>query len=233
MNSHLKREKLSEQVTARLKLLIAEKGLVPGDRLPTEQEMADEFGVSRASVREATQALAFLGIIDAAPRRGLTVGKVDLERASQFLGFHFAISDYPRHMLVSARIVIETGALPYAMEALAKNPALYDEMSAIVDHMEAVDTDVEGYIADDIAFHRALVQSSGIEPLLAFSDLLNAFFARFREDVKSGYEFGKHMHRELLEALRLRQLERARHILYEHMGAYPDSELTSEKKQEK
>ena len=42
-------------MAGRIKQLIIENGLKPGDRLPTELEMADRFGVSRVSVREATK----------------------------------------------------------------------------------------------------------------------------------------------------------------------------------
>src|ERR1041385_6362096 len=90
------RKKLSEMVAERIKDHILTHSLRPGDRLPTEQDLADRFGVSRISVREATQALSFLGMIEASPRRGLKVGKLDMKRVSRYLGFHLAISDYPK-----------------------------------------------------------------------------------------------------------------------------------------
>ena len=93
MGELVKRKKLSDQVVDRIKSFIVDNGLKPGDRLPTEHAFADRFGVSRISVREATKALEFLGILDAAPRRGLSVGHVDMGRVTQYLGFHFAIND--------------------------------------------------------------------------------------------------------------------------------------------
>src|SRR6188472_3324676 len=113
-----RRQNLSEQVAARIKQLILENSLKPGDRLPTEQEMADRFGVSRVSVREATKALSFLGIIQAAPRRGLTVGHVDMRRVTEYLGFHLALTDYPKPQLLQTRLVIETGVLPFVARSL-------------------------------------------------------------------------------------------------------------------
>jgi DNA-binding transcriptional MocR family regulator len=50
-------------------LLLIDNKLKLSDRFPTEQEMAEEFGVIRSCVREATKALNFLGIIEGARRR--------------------------------------------------------------------------------------------------------------------------------------------------------------------
>ena len=77
------RQPLSEMVAHKIKEMIIDQSLKPGDRLPTEHEMAQRFGVSRVSVREATKALAFLGIIHSAPRRGKTLGEVDMQQVTE------------------------------------------------------------------------------------------------------------------------------------------------------
>lgn len=43
----------------------------------------------------------------------------DFNRVSEYFGFHFVLSDYPREKLLKARAVIETGALYYTMKAMA------------------------------------------------------------------------------------------------------------------
>ena len=71
MLKSVERSKIRDVVAGRLKDLIAEGNLQPGDRLPTETELATRFGVNRLSLREATKALEFLGIVEAKPGRGL------------------------------------------------------------------------------------------------------------------------------------------------------------------
>src|SRR5260221_6761328 len=105
MNVPIARRKLNEVVAERIRQYILDNDLKPGDRLPTEQELSERFGVSRVSTREATRALGFLGIIDAAPRRGLVVGQIDMKRLSSYLGFHLAISNFPLGPLLDARIL--------------------------------------------------------------------------------------------------------------------------------
>jgi len=62
------------QVSEQIKQFIIERKLMPGDRLPTENQLAETFGISRLSVREATKTLEFLGIVESKTGVGLTVG---------------------------------------------------------------------------------------------------------------------------------------------------------------
>lgn len=214
--------KLNEWVISRIKDHITEHRLVPGDRLPTEQQMAEMFGVSRVSIREATRALAFLGIIDAAPRRGLTLGGVDMQRVSQYLGFHFALSNYSREQLLKSRIIIETGALAEAMEQVASDPTCYDWLAALADRI-GTSTDADAFIASDLAFHQTLIACCKLEPLIAFSSLLDAFFRRFREEVLSvrdQWHLAVIGHRIILDTLRIRDLARAQELMRLHLDHY-------------
>jgi DNA-binding FadR family transcriptional regulator len=217
MPETIERRKLSDVVAERIKQYIIDHNLKPGDRLPTEQELADRFGVSRVSTREATKALGFLGIIDAAPRRGLVVGEVDMKRVSSYLGFHLAISDFPRSQLLDARIVIETGALPHVMRQMADDPGLYDRLVAQAEQVRAA-RDLDGRIAADAAFHRALLTASGVGPLVAFHDLLTIFFDRFRRSLAKGdWEMGMKQHQQLLDFLRDGKLDAACDLLSRHL----------------
>jgi GntR family transcriptional regulator, transcriptional repressor for pyruvate dehydrogenase complex len=214
--------KLNEVVASRIKDYIIEHSLSEGDRLPTEQQMTEMFGVSRISIREATKALSFLGIIHAAPRRGLTVGQVDMDRVAEYLGFHFALNDYPRQQLLKTRTVIELGILPEAMERIAGNPAVYQKLSAVNEGLKGA-TNVDEFIAVDLSFHRALIECSDIEPLSAFNSLLEVFFKRFRDEVFKSREnltSAVASHKKILDALRSRDLEKAQDLLRLHLAAY-------------
>jgi len=179
--------------------------------------LADLFGVSRVSTREATKALGFLGIIDAAPRRGLTVGQVDMKRLTNYLSFHLAISDFPTTQLLDARMVIENGVLPHVMRQMANDPTLHarlTEQAARVSRARELDE----RIAADAAFHRSLLDASGITPLLAFHDLLTIFFDRFRRSLARGdWEAGMKQHQQILDALRDGDLKQACDVLANHL----------------
>ena len=218
------RRRLSEELTAQLREHITDKGLKPGDSLLTEQEMMAHFGVSRSVVREATKALDFLGIIDAVPSRGMILDEFDFDRASEYFGFHFALSNYPKEQLLRVRVVIETGSLFYVAEAMKKDPGVYAALRRCAEEGPAADKSAdEPWIDYDIAFHRALVGASGIAPLASFCDLLEAFFQKIRGTMPSNPRVTD-MHVEIVEALRMEKLATAIDLLRSHFRCYEESE---------
>ena len=207
-------------VVSKLREYIIENGLKPGDKLPTEGELTELYDVSRVSVREATKALSFLGIVDAAPRRGLTVGNVSMERVSKYLGFFFAVSDYPMEELIDTRIIIETGGLRQLAQRMTDNPKIYAKLSAINDKLRSTNK-LTDWIQGDIEFHRLLVASSGLSALSAFNDLLQVFFLKFREDFpKSQWKDGAKTHQEIIDALRNGKVDKATKLLSLHIDSH-------------
>jgi GntR family transcriptional regulator, transcriptional repressor for pyruvate dehydrogenase complex len=203
----LRRRRLSEQLTTQLRKHIIDNRLKPGDPLLTEQEMMERFGVSRSVVREATKALDFLGIIDAVPSRGMILDQFNFDRVSEYFGFHFALSDYPREQLLKARLVVELGSLSFTIEAIQNNQAIYDELFRLAEAAPNND-DVDAWIEYDIAFHRGLVNASGIAPLTSFSDLLRTFFLQSRPYL-TVIHTAKDAHLQIVEALRQGNLQEA------------------------
>jgi GntR family transcriptional repressor for pyruvate dehydrogenase complex len=75
----LSRQTLSQAVSAAVLERIRSGEFGPGDRLPTEKMLMEEYGVGRNSVREAVQALVTLGLVEVRPGRGATVIGIDSE----------------------------------------------------------------------------------------------------------------------------------------------------------
>ena len=217
----IKKETLTEQIVLSIRQYIEEKGLRTGDRLPNEDQLAELFGVSRSSIREATKSLGFFGLIDSAPRRGLTVGSLDMGRLSSYLAFHFSISSYPLENLLNTRLVIETGALAFTIKRIATDPLLPQQLQKLIDDMDRDVEDLQLFIKHDAAFHRLLVGSSGIEPLVDFADILALFFRRFWHHIEvASRRRGNETHRRLLAALIQQDLPGAEEILHNHLANF-------------
>jgi DNA-binding GntR family transcriptional regulator len=78
--------------------------------------------------------------------------------------------------------------------------------------------DLDGRIAADAAFHRALLDASGVGPLMAFHDLLAIFFDRFRRSLaRSDWENAIRQHRQIVDALRTGDLKLACDLLTRHI----------------
>ncbi len=214
------RAKIRDVVAQGLKSYIASHDLKPGDRLPTEGELASHFGVSRLSLREATKALEFLGIVQAKPGLGLTVGEISLERVTGYLELHPAVREASLLQLIETRIVIETGVLPYVMRSMQVDPAVHAQLRALNDQLRRA-RHLAQWVQRDIAFHRGLVESSGLSPLLAINDLLAVFFLRFRESVKRAeWKQGIESHERMLDALAAQKLDVASDELRQHVESH-------------
>lgn len=218
----LRRPKVRDQATAQIKQFIVERKLAPGDRLPTEHQLAEMFSISRLSVREATKSLEFLGIVESKTGVGLTVGRIDMGRVTEHLGFHSGLLDVDPLQLIDSRVILETGVLPHVVRRMTEDAAIEARLREIVRRFESA-RDLKTFIALDIQFHRSLLEASGLQPLVAFGDLLHVFFQRFRESVKkAGWKTGVESHLRLVDFLAAGRADAAAVELRKHIESHKE-----------
>jgi DNA-binding FadR family transcriptional regulator len=216
----IERSKLRDVVAERLKAFILDGNLKSGDRLPTESELATRFGVSRPSLREATKSLEFLGIVEARPGRGLIVGSVNMDRVTEYLGFHPAMHDVSAEELIDTRVLIEAGVLPHVARRMTQDESLYNKLNAINAELRQAGS-LSRWVQLDIAFHRELIGASGLSPLMAFTDVLAVFFRRFRESVrKAEWSGGIESHQRVIDALKAGRVQQADRELRTHIESH-------------
>jgi GntR family transcriptional regulator len=76
---------LYQRIAGTLEVRIAERGLAPGSRLPSERELAEAFGASRMTVRQALKDLERRGLVEARVGQGTFVSVPRIDRQSQTL----------------------------------------------------------------------------------------------------------------------------------------------------
>ena len=109
----LARADASEQIAYEIRRHIERQGLLPGDRIGTEQELAAEFGVSRPTLREALRLLAGSHLIRASQGRGggifvaNTAGEGMGRNMSEAIATMLATESVSLHQLLQARMVLE------------------------------------------------------------------------------------------------------------------------------
>ncbi|QEH34429.1 Pyruvate dehydrogenase complex repressor [Aquisphaera giovannonii] len=213
----VERPKLRDVVAGRLKSYIVDANLKPGDRLPTEADLAKQFGVSRLSLREATKSLEFLGILESRPGRGLSVGRVDMDRVTEYLGFHPALQELSPRVLIDTRIVVEAGVLPHVARRMAADPALHERLDAINARLGRSRGLAEG-IELDREFHHQLIAASGLTPFQAFGDLLATFFRRYGRHLDASAAVRGH--RVIIDALKAGDVAAADREIRTHIEFY-------------
>ena len=161
-------QRLSDQLAALLAAQVADQRLAPGDRLPTEQQLALAHGVSRTVVREAVHQLKSQGLLRS--RQGSGVYVTD-GAAHQPLSFDATVLG---SMDAVVQVVEVRRALEGEIAALAAERATRTQVAALRRALKALDAAVAAGgdgVAEDLAFHRAIAQATGnpqFQQLLGF-----------------------------------------------------------------
>lgn len=155
-------ERLSQRVVDELLGAIRTGRLEPGQRLPSERQLAEDFGVSRASVREGLRILELMETVEIHQGRGAVVASTR-QRSGQPL----------RRWLRSHQgEVVELLEVREALESAAAALAASREADEIHPVLEATD-ELDVIVNADVEFHRGVADRSGNEVLAGLVDELN------------------------------------------------------------
>ena len=215
-----KSKKIYEQVAEHIKQMIEQGYLSPGDKLPPMSELAVQFGVSRATVREAFSSLVGMGLIDLRHGEGTFVQKIDVEtmitepmNAALLLGW----SDLSQ--LLEVRRLLETGIVGHACER-----ATEEDLRRIADALAAIERaeedQLEERVSADVQFHLAIAQASGNDVLINLMNTLSEGIRSFLRIVWSEEGEGQRLpdeHRALYDAIAAQDKERATRLLVLHL----------------
>jgi GntR family transcriptional repressor for pyruvate dehydrogenase complex len=186
----------------------------PGDRLPTERELAVQFGVSRPSLREAMIALEIMGLIEAKQGLGITVAPRK-HRAPPITD-----SEIGAFELIEARRLFE-GEVAALAAPLISDEQL-SELAGLITDMG----DADGGKAEkaDRDFHMLIAQSTGNGAMV--SSVENLWDWRYTSPLAKnilaraanlGMNDRIREHTEILDALKTRSPAAARQAMHDHM----------------
>jgi DNA-binding FadR family transcriptional regulator len=216
------RRKLADEVRDRLITLIRTQEMSPGDRLPSERELMERFGVGRPAVREALQSLGAAGWIEINHGERARIAAPSTHRMFERLGeaaLHLlqtspkALSD-----LKEARIQFEVGMVKTAArQATAADIAKLEEtvqrQRASLDHMAQ-------FVQFDMAFHAAIAAVSGNSICTLLSEAMLDWLFQFRRDLLR-LPGSEHItlaeHERLLAAIRAHDTAEAERAMLEHL----------------
>lgn len=159
----IRRERLSQRVVDELLGAIRIGRFEHGQRLPSERQLAEDFGVSRASVREGLRILELMETIEIRHGRGAVVVAATREPSGVPL----------RRWLDSHQgEVVELLEVREALESAAAALAASREASEIHPVLGATD-ELDAIVNADVAFHKGVADRSGNEVLAGLVDELN------------------------------------------------------------
>lgn len=223
----LQQRRAYEEIIDQVERAIAEGRLVEGDRLPSERELAETFGVGRSSVREALRVLETFGVVTARRGAGADAGSTVTAHARSglvsTLRFHTALRGIPTADFVDLRAVLEAEAVT---RAASLNTPPTEDLRALVDEMRAAPT-VEEYHRLDTSFHVGLARISGNALLPLMMEGLRDMMARamlrgFDRLTDWGHERDRLVaeHVEILDLIEAHDGARAAAVIRDHIQRF-------------
>ncbi|WP_068118948.1 FadR/GntR family transcriptional regulator [Tropicimonas marinistellae] len=212
-------QRLFADVAERICALIAERGLEPGTKLPSEAELVAELGVSRPTLREALVALEVMGAVTVRKNAGAFVGTA-VHRALPSVGFEEECGPFEQ---LEARLAIEPQV---AFLAAQRRPdSLHDALEATI--IEMLKEHEDGFHSQngDRQFHLLVASACGNQIL----ESLVGHMWKMRETGQLWPELQKHVridkartrgvyeHMRILDAISRQDAEAAREEMRKHL----------------
>jgi GntR family transcriptional regulator, transcriptional repressor for pyruvate dehydrogenase complex len=213
----IRRNKVYEEVAKQIERLILKK-MKPGDKLPSERELAEMLQVSRSSIRDAIRGLELMGLVE--PRQG--AGTIVCDRSGDSPIDPFGSVLKRRQELVGElldfRKMLEP---PLAARAAAHaSDDEISEMEEILKRQEEKQTQGEAAITEDAEFHYSIALASGNTVVLKVIDTLMDLLRDTRErslQVEGRSEKSLAGHRRILAAIKRRDTEAANTAMRRHI----------------
>ena len=214
---------LSQVIVDDIERSIRQRKLVPGQKLPTEQELCTMFSVSRTAVREALRMLSARGLITIRKRHGMFVSDMSASLAVSTVGLFLELNfdkDYIHHVF-DVRRVIEPEVCRWA--ALNRTVDDLEVLRRNLERMEGCDPedrDVESTL--DQEFHSTITAASKnpiapvvLEPVFSLMPKIRSLVYGSIPNCKStALDF----HREIYEALEAGDPDRACALMRDHIS---------------
>lgn len=212
----MNKEKLSDQVAARIKQDILDKKYTAGEKIPAEPELMKIYAVGRSSVREAIKSLAMTGILQVRQGDGTYI---NAETASLPLNPRLRNADFDEINAVRQLLDVE-------IVRLAVDHHTDEDLAAMQKHLDdrkqaILDEDRQACMNADVAFHTSIARASANSVLAElyqnFTQTIRSFFSQREPQGLNHFAMSHHLHEDLYNAIRRKKqkqaLEVIRHIL--------------------
>lgn len=196
------------------------KKLKKGDKMPTERELAEYLGVSRAAIRESYKILSIVGLLRSAPSQGTFIKDEFDDWFMEPMSIIFKLSDTTMNDVLEFRKMIEVEVATLAAEKITD-----EEIEVLSECFEKMNSDIDEVekAIYDKKFHGTIVKAARNQIILnaynAMSPMLQVFTRDIRSLVaeKEGEEMVVSAHRDIYEAIASRDVDKARESMQAHM----------------
>lgn len=219
----IKVQRLYVKVADQLQSLIGAGTFAAGTRLPSERDLAGQFGVSRPTIREAMIALEIAGLVDVRSGSGVYVSEENsLQRAASTTPLITDFEEPGPFEILEARLFFEAETCALAASRISDEQL--QQLGALLDAMAQENRQERATEKADEQFHRLIAQAAGNSAMSATVDWLwqlrnespisTLFYQRVREEGDRPILADHHV---ILSALRARDEDASRAAMRNHL----------------
>lgn len=210
----------AEEVVSRLRDMIHQGKLKPGDRLPAERVLAKNLGVSRPTLRAGIRTLSAVGVLKSRQGAGTFVAEADASPAldSNPLRLMASLHGFSSFEMFEARLILEM-----AIAGLAAERATSEDIATLAEElaeMFATRDAPKEFLVHDMRFHQTIAAASGNRIITALMNMVASILFEVRSktvhrahDLKESAD----MHRQIFRAIREGNIEAARNAMRDHL----------------
>lgn len=215
----IKKSTVVDKIVDQLLGKIINKTLLPGMKLPSENELAESLGVGRSSVREALRVLEALDFLEKT-KDGPVICSPGSEFIARWLGINIAVKQIPFSELLEVREVIEVALAGFAAKniddsGLSKLKSLTDKMQE-----SANNNDVDTYIKANVEFHVTIADAANNSLLYQVMESVRQALFNFQREIYHSPEVhiaSLEQHSSIYKSIKERDPDGARKAMHEHI----------------
>ncbi len=189
MSEKIRQQTVVGQVMEKIRDLIASGQYKSGDKIPTEQELAERFGIGRSSIREAIKVFNYIGVLESRTARGTFV----CDRSnitSEALTWSILLGNDDLFDLIEFRGAIELWCFMALARGISEKPDTHDnlihKLEEIIVKMRAAEEseDRRTLVRLDYNFHKLVLEEVGNRIIISIYETLKSFLY---EEIKKAH----------------------------------------------
>ena len=213
----VKHKSISSQVYEQLKAQVLHRVWLPGTKLPSENLLAQQMGVSRVTVREGLQRLVSLGLLETRHGEGTFVCEYGVGTSMNALLPMLILDPADLFHVLEYRRIMEKGTVALVVEkATPEDIAVLKRSYA---SMVQQKHDIRGFAHADLEFHLDLARASGNPIIMKVNSIIRELLSVSMENIVEtlGTRDGLDYHQKIIDAIETRDPGRAESIMEEHI----------------
>lgn len=223
MFKKIKQDRIYKDIANQILEAIFRGELRPDDKLPSEKELQEIFGVSRVTVREAIQSLDQFGVIEVrqGSQGGAYVKKMDLNDILPQLESALRMTNLTIDQVTQARVALEEAILRRLIPSKITPKHIADLMEGIATAEQALDNPkTKKRALDYFEFHNTLAEITENPLVILMNRLIHRMLMQYFEDMEASAPMSMETleeHKKIVELLDRGHFEEASRISAEHI----------------